>query len=147
MADTAPTLEVGQAHEGRVWGFLGWVLVGGLVSLGVLALLSIGIVLIAAGVVVAVVLLLHPGGRGAARLGLLSGMGLPLLYVAALNREGPGDVCHDFEGGVKCEQQWSPWPFLAVGLGLVVAGVVLYVLAVRRGQPSRGGLPASPDLQ
>jgi hypothetical protein len=49
--------------------------------------------------------------------GVISGFGLPFLYVAYVNR-GPGDE--------------SPWPWLVVGVGLVVAGVVVH----RRARPA-----------
>lgn len=43
--------------------------------------------------------------------GVISGLGLPFLLVAYINRD-PGD--------------WSPWPWLVVGLGLLIAGVLLH---------------------
>jgi hypothetical protein len=60
--------------------------------------------------------------------GGLSGIGLPLLYVAAMNRGGPGVVCH----GQTCGQQWSPWPWLLAGLLFVLLGVAVYVLSELR---------------
>ena len=48
--------------------------------------------------------------------GVLTGIGLPFLYVAYINR-GPGD--------------FSPWPWLAIGIALTVAGVVLHQPRVR----------------
>jgi membrane protein implicated in regulation of membrane protease activity len=43
--------------------------------------------------------------------GAISGLGLPLLCVAYVNRD-PGDS--------------SPWPWLVVGAGLLLAGVVIH---------------------
>lgn len=43
--------------------------------------------------------------------GLLTGAGLPFLLVAYLNRDPGGS---------------SPWPWLVIGVALVVAGVVLH---------------------
>jgi len=60
--------------------------------------------------------------------GILSGVGLPLLYVAVLNREGPGTVCH----GERCDQMWSPWPWLLAGLLFVLLGLAAYVLSGSR---------------
>ena len=41
-----------------------------------------------------------------------------LLVLAFLNRHGPGMVC----GGTKCEQQFSPWPWLIAGVLFVLLG-------------------------
>jgi hypothetical protein len=63
----------------------------------------------------------------------LSGAGVLPLVVAWLNRDGPGDVCTEWSG-TQCAastEEWSPWPWLAVGVVLVAAGVVLTTLAVR----------------
>jgi hypothetical protein len=60
--------------------------------------------------------------------GGLSGIGLPLLYVAAMNREGPGVVCR----GQACGQQWSPWPWLVAGVLFVLLGLAAYVLSELR---------------
>jgi membrane protein implicated in regulation of membrane protease activity len=43
--------------------------------------------------------------------GAISGLGLPFLLVAYINHD-PGDL--------------SPWPWLVVGLGLLIAGVLLH---------------------
>jgi hypothetical protein len=58
--------------------------------------------------------------------GLISGAAAPLLYVAWLNRGGPGEVCTGDSRAISCTDEWSPWPFLAVAVVLVVAGVVLF---------------------
>lgn len=65
--------------------------------------------------------------------GIISGAGLPLLYVAYLNRGGPGNVCTTFRGGQSCTQEWSPWPWVGIGSVLVVAGVVAFVISTRHG--------------
>jgi hypothetical protein len=43
--------------------------------------------------------------------GVISGLGLPLLVVAYINRD-PGDL--------------SPWPWLVVGVGLLAAGLLIH---------------------
>jgi hypothetical protein len=64
----------------------------------------------------------------------LSGAGVLPLVVAWLNRDGPGDVCTAWSGGqcVAGTEEWSPWPWLAAGVVLVVAGVVLTAVVGRR---------------
>ncbi len=74
----------------------------------------------------------------------LSGLGVLPLVVAWLNRDGPGEVCRSLGAtGQECTEEWSPWPWLAVGVTLVAAGVVLTVLAVRRRSGRRGRDAAS----
>jgi hypothetical protein len=56
--------------------------------------------------------------------GVATGAGLPLLWVAYHNRHGPGTVCWTRGGAGGCDQYLNPWPWLGVGLLLVVIGVV-----------------------
>jgi hypothetical protein len=66
--------------------------------------------------------------------GTLTGAGLPFLYVAYLNRQGPGTVCYtDGHGGGGCDEYLNPWPWLAIGVVLIVAGVLLYARHTREG--------------
>jgi hypothetical protein len=63
----------------------------------------------------------------------LSGAGIVPLVVAWLNRDGPGDVCRAIGGaGSECTEEWSPWPWLAAGVVLVGAGVVVLSAATSR---------------
>lgn len=80
------------------WGwFLAWLAVGGCVALGLAALLSVGLVLIVLGALAAV-FLLRKGHRNAV-VGGITGLSLPLFYLAYLNRGGPGNVCRATAGG------------------------------------------------
>ena len=59
--------------------------------------------------------------------GLITGIGLPLLVVAHLNRSGPGNISStNPDGSSGCTQEWTPWPFLLVGLGLLVGGIIVF---------------------
>ena len=60
--------------------------------------------------------------------GVLSGIGLPLLFVAFTNRNGPGLIC----AGDTCGQQLSPWPWLLAGVLFVLLGPATYVLSAGR---------------
>jgi hypothetical protein len=100
--------------------------VGAVLSLGILGALSIGFVLLPVGLIAAATLGMRSSTRRGV-LGVVSGLGVPLLYVAFLNRDGPGTVCHAIDGGVDCAERWSPWPWLGLGVALVILGLVLYV--------------------
>jgi len=71
--------------------------------------------------------------------GVLSGAGVPLLYVAFVQRHGPGTVCWHTATSSGCDQYANPWPWLGAGICLVVMGLVGYVRRMRR---SRAGLTA-----
>src|SRR5262249_28751858 len=84
--------------------FCAWFLVGALASLGLLTALTIGIFLLPVALAAGVFLATRRGARGsrAGLAGLVSGLGVPLLYVAFLNREGPGNVCTTTATGQSC---------------------------------------------
>jgi hypothetical protein len=101
--------------------YLAWAASGAVLSFGFLSFLLVGL----AGSFVAMVtiLLLALGSRsrrGAP--GLLAGVGLPLLYVAFLNRDGPGNVCSSSSLAVQCTQETSPLPWLLMAGVLLLAG-------------------------
>jgi hypothetical protein len=105
--------------------FVGWMLIGAAGALGVLTPFTIGSWLLVAVAVASIALALTVGG-GPELTGLVAGAGVVPLYVAWLNRSGPGTICTPLDGGESCVDEWSPWPWLVVGLGLVVAGVLVY---------------------
>ncbi len=85
----------------------------------------IGLVTIPASALASIFLLSRPGLR-ASVYGVLVGIGIPLLVVAYLNREGPGTVCHSFDRGrgVQCDDLYDPRKWAAVGLAFVAAGLL-----------------------
>jgi len=117
-----------------IW-FVVWVVVGALWSLVVVGAMTIG-VFVAPVALAATVVLGRRRDAHVGRPGIITGMSLPLLYVAYLNRAGPGMVCHDIRGGVSCTDEWSPWPWAVVGMVVLVAGVVAFV---RRRDPEPAG--------
>jgi hypothetical protein len=113
------------------WGwFLAWLLVGACGGIGVAAILTVGVLFVLLAAAVAV-FLLRKGPRGAV-VGGVSGLALPLCYLAYLNRSGPGDVCRSVAGGQTCVEEYAPVPFLLVGLLLVAAGLVVHAATGRR---------------
>ena len=126
---TTPASELAGPNDGFAsppwrW-FVAWAAVGVLVPLTVLGAFTIGPFMLPLAVVGIVVLVRRPRAHAGA-VGLLTGVGLPLLWVAYLNRSGPGLVCTSTATSQSCEQQWSPWPWLAVGLITTVGGALAF---------------------
>lgn len=119
-----------------------WVLVGAAYGVSFLGAASIGCFLLPVPVVATVLLARVPAARSALP-AVLCGLGLPLLYVAFLNRSGPGLICTTTsDGAQRCGQQTSPWPWLAVGLILIMLGAAAFVVWRRRPGPQQDIVPA-----
>jgi len=115
------------AHLRDCGWFWAWVAVGVVFALG----LDLPFLLPVAGALGVLVGVL-PGSRRHIE-GVIVGAGLPFLYVAYLNRQGPGTVCYsDGHGGGGCTDNFNPLPWLVIGLVLIVGGVMLYVRNQRR---------------
>ncbi|MEZ0065582.1 hypothetical protein ABIA32_001582 [Streptacidiphilus sp. MAP12-20] len=109
-------------RSSRSWPwFLAWAGVGAGAVTALLTILTIGLY-VGALTLVGLVMLgrLQRSQRGTP--GLIAGAGLMPLWIGWLNRGGPGNVCDAH----SCTEEWSPWPWLAVGVVLVVAGTVIW---------------------
>jgi hypothetical protein len=113
-----------------IW-FIAWMLTGAGYALGILGALSIGPYILVITVATTIVLATHTGSRVGLP-GLISGLSLPLFYVAFLNRSGPGTGCTSTATSRSCVDEWSPWPWLAIGIVLLVSGCVWFAMANRR---------------
>jgi hypothetical protein len=109
------------------WAFWLWAVIGVGFGFGISV---IGLVTIPASALASIFLLSRPGLR-ASVYGVLVGVGIPLLAVAYMNREGPGTVCHPFDAGrgVQCDDLYDPRKWAGVGLALVVAGLLAHMYA------------------
>ncbi|HEX6394396.1 MAG TPA: hypothetical protein VFZ97_13235 [Acidimicrobiales bacterium] len=117
-------------HGVRPWRwFAAWLLVGALWAFGLIAIASVGPLAMPIALAATVVVALASGGLGL--VGVLSGLGLPVLYVAYLNRAGPGNVCTSNTSGQTCVQEWSPWPWLSLAIVLVGVGAGLFLIRYR----------------
>ncbi|MDX3804761.1 hypothetical protein [Streptomyces sp. AK04-3B] len=115
------------------WGwFLGWLVLGACAAVGLAAILSVGLVLLLLAALAAG-FLLWKGPRNAIA-GSLTGLAVPLFYIAYLNRSGPGTVCHATATVQTCTDQYSPIPFLVCGGILFCAGFLIFILLDRRGR-------------
>jgi len=80
-------------------------------------------------VVIPVVATIFLGNRPAAHAGvpgLVSGLSVPLFYVAYLNRAGPGTICRSIGTTQACTDEWSPWPWLVIGAVLFTGGFLWF---------------------
>jgi len=103
--------------DGR-W-FAAWIVVGCSLALVVLPV-----------VVIAVLMSRRPAALRSAY-GALVGVGLLLLFVAYLNREGPGTTCWQHGTASGCDEHLNPLPWLALGVALIAGGFVAHRLRRR----------------
>ena len=101
--------------------FIAWMLTGAGYALGLLGALSIGPFILPLAVAATIVLATRSRTRVGLP-GLVSGLSLPLFYVAFLNRSGPGTICTTTATSQSCVNEWSPWPWLIIGVVLLVSG-------------------------
>ena len=98
----------------KLWSFLAWPVEGAALAVSVLGALTIGAYIMPFALV-GLFILLKWGGDRRSSVGLISGIGLPLLYVAFLNRDGPGTICSSYgNGGRQCMDEWSPLDSMAM---------------------------------
>lgn len=123
-ASDVPTFETSlRAHVAGCGWFWAWALVG---LAAALSIVSLGPLLFVPVVIVAAVMASRPSIRPSAS-GLLSGGGLLLLYVAWVQRAGPGTTCWQTATASGCDSHLNPLPWLLGGIAMFVGGIVLYV--------------------
>jgi hypothetical protein len=111
--------------------FAAWTAVGAGACLALLTVLTIGLPVLVVVLIAAVVLVRRAGTIEQGVTGLMSGAGLLLIFIAYLNRHGPGEYCRTTATEQHCTSEWSPWPWLVVGLFLVAGGALLFREALR----------------
>jgi hypothetical protein len=57
--------------------------------------------------------------------GLLAGAGLVSLFIAYVQRQGPGTTCWHTATGGGCDQHLNPIPWLLIGLVLLIGAILL----------------------
>src|SRR4051794_24579531 len=108
------------AHAVGCRWFWVWALFGVAAAFGFLVA---GVLAAAPAAIVASLLVVRPRIRRSA-FGFVSGVGLLSLYVAWLQRSGPGTTCWQHGATSGCDQHLNPLPWLITGLVLFVVGVV-----------------------
>lgn len=130
----APFPQAGQTGHVRPpsWSYLWWAATGAILSLGVASLLTVGVFLLPVGIALGITGSLLRALRNKSSIAVVGGLAAAPLYLAWLNRGGPGTVCETLPGDVTaCSDRWSPWPFLAVA-AVLVAVCILVVARMRR---------------
>ena len=108
--------------------FFAWAAVGSGFALVISAL---GVFTVPVALLLTVLLVLrHHADRSA--LGILAGIGLLALYVAYVQRKGPGTVSWHTATASSSDQYLDPRPWLAAGILLVAVGVVAFFWRERR---------------
>lgn len=119
------------APAGLRWTwFAAWLIVGAGYALSLLGAASIGLFVLPLPVL-ATILLARRQNASSGLPGLISGLGIPLFYVAYVNRAGPGTICTAISGGQDCSDEWSPWPWLAAAVILLGLGLAVFIARQR----------------
>jgi hypothetical protein len=119
-------------HRADCASFWAWAVLGCALALGAV---SLGPLLFVPAAILAAVLASRTR-RGSA-LGLLTGVGLLLLFVSYVNRQGPGTTCWQHGAASGCGEHLNPLPWLVLGLALVVAGIGAFAVSRARRAPRR----------
>ena len=110
-----------RAHLPACRWFWAWALVGFAAALGFVSFL--GVLVLGPAAIVAAVMASHPTIRSSA-FGFVSGAGVLLVYIAWVQRAGPGTTCWHTATASGCDGHLNPLPWLAAGVALTAAGVV-----------------------
>jgi hypothetical protein len=123
--------------------FLLWSILGVGFSVGLLSILTIGLFVLATTTLLAL-LIVQWRGVGSDLAGVVSGLGLPLLYVALLNRRGPGTACTVVRNGMSCVEESNPWLWLGAGVTLIAVGLAIFLSGRRHRSTPITGTPPPP---
>jgi hypothetical protein len=110
---------------------LAWVPVGVLVCIGILSILSIGIVILPIAGFLSYRLAKRRRSAGLVVPGLLAGASFGPFLIAFINRDGPGYICTRTATSVSCGAQANPWIGVGIGVGMLVVAAVIFLRARR----------------
>jgi hypothetical protein len=108
-------------HAISCFWFWAWAAVGAVGALGMVSLgpIALGPALIASGA------LATCQAARRSTFGLLAGAGLVFLFIAYVQRKGPGTTCWHTATAAGCDQYLNPIPWLLIGLFLLVGAILL----------------------
>ena len=112
---------VERGSPGTWAGFFAWAVFGAVTALGTVSFPTLALLLIIIGGSIAA---FRPALRRS-WIGALSGAGALYLFVAYVQRRGPGTVCGHTATASGCDQYLNPWPWLVFGAALVLTGLVV----------------------
>jgi hypothetical protein len=92
---------------------------------GALGAVSLGVLLLGPVAVAWALMASRPTIRRSA-LGLLSGAGALLLYIAWVQRAGPGTTCWHTATASGCDEHLNPLPWLLAGVAMFGGGIVAH---------------------
>jgi hypothetical protein len=107
-------------HSSSCRWFWAWAAVGCALALSAV---SLGVLAFAPAALVGGVMWSRPAARRSA-FGVLSGIGLLLVYVAWVQRAGPGTTCWHSGSSSGCDQHLDPLPWAVGGLAFFLGGIV-----------------------
>lgn len=111
--------------------FTTWALCGAGVALPLAAAFAVGPLAMVPAVLFAGIAVLL-GGANVSAVGAAAGIGAWGIVIGWLNRDGPGEVCTTTPSSDTCTDEWSPWPWFAVGVLLAGSAAVLFRTFRRR---------------
>jgi hypothetical protein len=121
MRGTAPTTHPHPRHWVACLSFWAWAVLG---AIGAIGLVSLGPIVFGPALILVGALSTSRVARRSA-FGLLAGAGLVSLFVAYVQRKGPGTSCWHTATAGGCDQHLNPIPWLVIGLVLVIGAIVL----------------------
>jgi hypothetical protein len=102
--------------------FWAWAAVG---AVGALGMVSLGPLALGPALIATAALSTSQAARRS-RFGMLAGAGLVFLFIAYVQREGPGTTCWHTATATGCDQHLNPIPWLVIGLLLVLSAILLH---------------------
>ena len=123
-----PQADAVERRSPSTWaGFFAWAVFGAATAFGTVSFPTLALLLIIIGGSMAV---FRPALRRS-WFGAMTGAGAVALYVAYVQRHGPGTVCWRTATASGCDRSLNPRPWLVVGAALVVAGFVAQARRMR----------------